>query len=65
MLALLAAVPIALLPATAREVPAEAVLQAEAAVLKSLMSRRYTAVLFEGRPVPVKYNFAITLKAAE
>ncbi len=37
----------------------------EAAVLKSLMSRRYTPVRFEGRPVPVKYNFAITLKAAE
>jgi hypothetical protein len=36
VLALLAAVPIALLPATAREVPAEAVLQAEAAVRKSL-----------------------------
>jgi protein TonB len=35
------------------------------AVLKALMSRRYTPVLFQGRPVPVKYNFAITLKAAE
>jgi len=35
------------------------------AVLKALMSRRYTPVLFQGRPVPVRYNFAITLKAAE
>jgi len=35
------------------------------AVLKALTSRRYTPVLFQGRPVPVKYNFAITLKAAE
>lgn len=37
----------------------------EDAVLKSLMSRRYTPVVFEGRPVPVRYNFAITLKPAE
>jgi protein TonB len=37
----------------------------EEAVVRALMSRRYTPVLFQGKPVPVKYNFAIELKAAD
>jgi protein TonB len=37
----------------------------EGAVIRSLLTRRYTPVLFQGRAVPVKYNFAIELKAAQ
>jgi protein TonB len=37
----------------------------EDAVVQALTSRRYTPVLFQGKPVSVKYNFAVDLRAAE